>query len=358
MTAVAVLGASGAVGRAALDLLRSWDVGPLRAGARRPVAVAGVESLAVDARDPAALARFCFAARVVLNCAGPATDLTDTVARAAVGAGADYVDAAGDDTLYDAVAHVLTTGDGTRVAVVSAGMMPGLTGLLPRLLAAQLPQGDRLAGYIGGRDRFTRTAAIDYVAATGSFGWPSAAWRDDRVVPGALAPVGDIIVPFFPELVTGQPYLSAEAARAASALGLRQLDWYSVFAGDRVLAALRTAPRPGNAGLRKAADLLCRAAELDVFGHRPYQNVVVTLAGPDGGRTAAVCGTGASELTGTMAALTARAVLTGAVPPGIHHAAETLDPTDTFAELATAPAVSLASVVAEVVDAAYEEDAI
>ncbi|MDM4718651.1 saccharopine dehydrogenase NADP-binding domain-containing protein [Micromonospora sp. WMMA1363] len=358
MTAVAVLGASGAVGRAALDLLRSWDVGQLRAGARRPVAVAGVESVAVDARDPAALARFCSDARVVLNCAGPAIDLTDTVARAAVDAGADYVDAAGDDALYDTVAHVLTAGDGTRAAVVSAGMMPGLSGLLPRLLAAQLPQGDRLAGYVGGRDRFTLTAAIDYVAADASFGWPSAAWRDGRVVRGALAPVGDIAVPFFPELVTGQPYLSAEAARAASALGLRRLDWYSVFAGDRVLTALRTAPRPGAAGRREAAELLCRAAELDVFGHRPYQNVVVTLAGPDGGRTAAVCGTGASELTGTMAALTARAVLTGAVPPGVHHAAETLDPTDTFAALATAPAVPLASVVADSVDAAYEEDVI
>ncbi|MEV6816031.1 saccharopine dehydrogenase NADP-binding domain-containing protein [Micromonospora sp. NPDC051296] len=355
MTAVAVLGASGAVGRAALELLRSWHVGPLRAGARRPPDVAGVEPVVVDARDPADLARFCAGARVVLNCAGPAIDLADTVARAATVAGADYVDAAGDDALYAAIAAA--TGDAARVAVVSAGMMPGLSGLLPRLLAAQLPDGERLTGYVGGRDRFTLTAAVDYVAADDSFGWPSAAWRDGRVVPGALSPVTDLAVPFFAEPVTAQPYLSTEAARVAAALGLRQVDWYSVFAGQRVLAALRAGPAPDDGGHRRAAERLCRAAELDLFGHRPYQSLVVTLDGPGGERTAVVRGTGASDLTGTVAAVTARAVLAGAVPPGVWHAAEVLDPVATFDELTAAPAVLLAAVVADAPAAdRYEED--
>ncbi|MBX7266851.1 saccharopine dehydrogenase NADP-binding domain-containing protein [Micromonospora sp. Llam7] len=357
MTAVAVLGASGAVGRVVLDLLRSWDVGPLRAGARRPPDVEGAEQVAVDAHDPAGLARFCADARVVLNCAGPAIDLADAVARASAEAGADYVDAAGDDKLYAAVAAV--PGGAGRVAVVSAGMMPGLSGLLPRLLAAHLPDGERLTGYVGGRDRFTLTAAVDYVSVDESFGWPSAAWRDGRVVPGALSPLTDVSVPAFPEPVTAQPYLSTETARLAAGLGLRQVDWYSVFAGERVLAALRAASRPGDGGHRRAGELLHRAAELDLFGQQPYQHLVVTLDGPGGARTAVVRSTGASDLTGTVAALTARAVLAGAVPPGVWHAAEVLDPVATFTELASAPGVLLASVVADAaaVDE-YEEDVI
>ncbi|MFV2101587.1 saccharopine dehydrogenase [Micromonospora sp. LOL_024] len=357
MTVVAVLGASGAVGRVAVDLLRSWGVGPLRAGARRRPRIDGVEAVAVDAHDPVDLARFCAGARVVLNCAGPAVDLADRVARACDAADADYVDAAGDDALYASV--VAAIGGGSRVAVVSAGMMPGLSGLLPRLLAAYLPDGERLTGYVGGRDRFTLTAAVDYVAADDSFGWPAAAWRDGRVVQGALSPVDEVAVPSFPELVTAQPYLGTETARVAAALGLRRVDWYSVFAGERVLTALRAAPRPGDADLRLAGERLRRAAELDLFGQRPYQNLVVVLAGPRGERTAVVHGTGASDLTGTVAALTVRAVLAGAVPPGVWHAAEVLDPVATFTELAAAPGVLYASVAADVaaVDH-YEEDVI
>ncbi|NLU78263.1 saccharopine dehydrogenase [Micromonospora sp. HNM0581] len=357
MTAVAVLGASGAVGRVALDLLRSWGVGPLRAGARRPPDADGVEQVAVDARDPAALVRFCADARVVLNCAGPAVDLTDAVARAAAQAGADYVDAAGDDALYAAVAAVPAAVG--RVAVVSAGMMPGLSGLLPRLLAVHLPDGERLTGHVGGRDRFTRTAAVDYVSADESFGWPAAALRDGQVVPGALRPCADVTVPTFPEPVTAQPYLGTETARIAAGLGLRQVDWYSVFAGERVLAALRSGTPPDADGKHRAGELLHRAAELDLFGQRPYQHLVVTLDGASGTRTAVVHSTGASDLTGTFAALTARAVLAGTVPAGVWHAAEVLDPVVTFTELAAAPSVLFASVVADVtaVDR-YEEDVI
>ncbi|MEU5550000.1 MULTISPECIES: saccharopine dehydrogenase NADP-binding domain-containing protein [unclassified Micromonospora] len=357
MTAVAVLGASGAVGRAAVALLRSWDVGPLRVGARRPPQLDGVDRMVVDARDPADLARFCAGARVVLNCAGPAVELVDQVARAAVAAGADYVDAAGDDALHAAVTAV--AGGSGRTGVVSAGMMPGLTGLLPRLLAAHLPDGDRLTGYVGGRDRFTLTAAVDYVAADESFGWPAAAWRDGRVARNALRPVPELTLPWFPEPVTAQPYLGTETARVAAVLGLRQVDWYSVFAGERVLAALRTGSGTAESGHREAGERLCRAAELDLFGHPAYQNLVVTLAGPSGERTAVVRSTGASELTGSMAALTARAVLAGAVPPGVWHTDEVLDPIATVTELAAVPAVPLAAVVADVSAVEqYEEDVI
>lgn len=362
MTAVAVLGGSGSVGRAAVALLRSWDVGPLRTGGRRPPGAPadGVTAVTVDARDPASLARFCAGAEVVLNCAGPAIELADTVARAAFAAGADYVDAAGDDPLHAAVGAAPAVRSGTAIAVVSAGLMPGLSGLLPRLLAAHLPAGERLTGYVGGRDRFTLTAAVDYLTAGENFGRPAAAWRDGRVVAGALAPVADVAVPFFPEPLTAQPYLSTETARAATALGVRAADWYSVFAGDRVLAALRsTTTELGCDRGRAAAERLCRAAELDLFGHRPYQTMVVTLTGPAGGRTAVVRGTGAGALTGTVAAIAARAVLDGVVPGGVHHAAEVLDPVASFAELTRAPAVRLASVVEDAPAAdRYEEDVI
>lgn len=341
---IAVVGAAGGVGRAAIQHLAAWLIGPLRLGARRPStvdpAVAGVAAdgrvAHVDIADAASLAGFCASAGVVVNCAGPSRAIGDRVARAALSAGADYVDAAGGDRLGKLVAQ-LTRGT-SRCAVVSAGMMPGLTGLLPRFLAATMSDAPRwLAGHVGGRDRFTPAGVADYLCSDG-FGAPLAAWRDDRLV--ACPPAADhpTEVPFFPEPVLSLPYLSTETARMAAALGLRDVRWHLVFVDGQVAAWLR---RPEARRSPHAATDLCRAADLDLFGRAPYQLVVVT-AGAAGGatRTVALGGRSATELTGAITALSAARVREGAVPPGTHHAAEVLDPVAAVAALRTADAVT------------------
>src|SRR5919108_349874 len=114
--------------------------------------------------DDASLARFCDGCRVVLDCTGPSFRVLDRVARAALRAGADYVGAGGDEPAYEALARTrLRPG---RTAVVSAGMMPGLSGLLPRSLAAVAdldgaPEG--LLAYAGGGSPITPPAAADHL---------------------------------------------------------------------------------------------------------------------------------------------------------------------------------------------------
>src|SRR5207247_2416381 len=110
----------------------------------------------------------------------------------------------------------------------------------PRYLAGSAaPAGGRLTGYVGGRDRFTETAALDYLAVDAGYGEPLALWRDGRRIPRGLTPLVDADLPYFPEPVTVQPYLATETERLARALGLAEVRWYSVFAGERVLAAMR-----------------------------------------------------------------------------------------------------------------------
>ncbi|HEU4421788.1 MAG TPA: saccharopine dehydrogenase NADP-binding domain-containing protein [Pilimelia sp.] len=341
---VGVVGGYGAVGLAALRQLRAWGVGPLRVGGRNPARAAraaadlGAGAVAVDATDDASLAAFCAGCSIVVNCAGPAVVIGDRVARTAVAAGASYVDAAGDDALHALLAPLAAAG---RPLVISAGLMPGLTGLLPRYLVRRAGAAGALTAYVGGRDRFTVTAAVDYLAVAAGYGEPLAVWRDGRVVPRGLAPLADIRPPAFLEPVIAQPYLSTETERLARALRLPEVRWYSVFAGPRLIAALRQA---GGADARKpaavieAARRISDAAELDVFGHRPYQQIVLELSG-ERPATLVLRGSGASALTGTAAALAVYAVREGRVPPGVHHAAEVLDPADSVALLRTADAV-------------------
>ncbi|MEU6720216.1 saccharopine dehydrogenase NADP-binding domain-containing protein [Nonomuraea sp. NPDC046802] len=323
MGRVAVVGAYGEVGACAVAELSGAD---LRVGGRDPhrtqalAARAGAEPMTVDVTDARSLAAFCAGSDVVLNCAGPALTVGTRVAEAAQAAGAAYVDAAGDDPLHAALSALPWAG--SRPAVLSAGMMPGLSGLLPTLLGPCA----RLTGYVGGCDTFTPVAARDYLAATaGGYGRSGVAWRAGRTI--ALDTLRDARIPGFPGTVTAVPYLSTETERLAERLGAAEIDWYSVFTGPHVVAALSRG---------EDAAGLCAAAELDSFGRQRYQLMVFESG--DGRRL--VCrATGAGALTGAAAATAVIAVLDGLVPPGVWHLPQALDPQWAVSRIAAGPAV-------------------
>ncbi|GGS29390.1 saccharopine dehydrogenase NADP-binding domain-containing protein [Actinokineospora fastidiosa] len=345
---VAVLGAAGLVGRAAVGMLRELGVGEVRAGFRRtPPRDGFAEPVHVDADDPVSLARFCADADLVLNCAGPSYLLLDRVARAALAAGAHYVDVSGDQPAY----HLLAGSDPGTCVVLSAGMLPGLANLVPRVLAA----GDSLAGaelvvHAGGIERFGRASAGDLVLSVDSTGLDStgldsnghsghwygealAAWRDGRPVSGALAPAEDVELPHFPGRVGLMPFLTADSARLARTSGLAALDWFNVFTGTRLrpaLTRLRGRVPRDPAALDAAVDELMAAGEVDRAGQDPYYLMAFTLCSGTAGRTA-VLKTGSSfELTAATAALTVRAVVNGEIPRGLHYADDVLHPEATL----------------------------
>ncbi|MGP3936426.1 saccharopine dehydrogenase NADP-binding domain-containing protein [Nonomuraea sp. KM88] len=358
---IGVLGGYGAVGAAA-TLLLAGRAARVRVGGRDGAAarrfVAGAlggegEAWQVDAFDPDALARFCRGCQVVVNCAGPSYLLRDRVARAAFEEGADYVDAAGDAASF---AGLAATGTGGRTAVISAGMLPGLTGLLPRHLAALSSAHSgpavRLDVYTGGLDRLTPAAAGDFLlAGEEERGAALAGWRDGGKVARALTPAHDVELPYFPGPVTAYPYLSAEAERVAADLGLAEARWYNVIAGDRVLATASTAT--------SAADL-ARVAELELAGRTPYYVLLFQLSGPHNTSTLVVRTADSYALTAAVTAHAARAVLAGEVPDGLHHADAVLDPARMLADLEGVATAEITDAVApiDLAAPAFEEGAL
>lgn len=304
---VGVIGAGGAVGRAAASQLLAWRDLDVRLAGRRGALVD------VDVDDAGALARFVGGCAVIVNCAGPAIAIGDRVARAAFAAGADYVDAAD----HGALAAALADRPQARIAAIGAGFLPGLSALLPRLLAAEHPGRRRqLVGWCGGLGRFTPTAALDYLAGLTSGG--AAKWQDGRRSTSAVPPTAPAA--FFPSRAIALSALSHEHSRVAAALGVDALRWFQMFDGPHLLAAHRRLA--GGAATPAAAAELVRAADLDAFGRRPYQRLVVQLDG----RALRLDGADASELTGAFAALTARAVVERALAPGLLRAGEAMPP--------------------------------
>ncbi|MFF2523476.1 saccharopine dehydrogenase NADP-binding domain-containing protein [Streptomyces liangshanensis] len=345
---IGVLGASGAVGRAAVRELRALGHTGLRLGGRTEAALheiadedpAGAETVRADATAPDGLRAFTEGCDIVLNCAGPTYLLRATVASAALAAGAHCVDVAGDDpAAEDLLKHGDPARDG-RTVVLSAGALPGLSSLLPRWLAGQgLDHASALTAYCGGLETCSPTVARDLVLSLTSGGADGAAYgealaavRGGRRAPRALRTAEDAEHHAFPGRVALQPYLSGESERLATTLGLDRLDWYNVHPGPAVRALLPLLPGSLAAGddpAERAARLI-RAAGLDLAGRRPYYVMDFSVTGTASGRpaTAGLTLRAASSyrLTATVGALAVDAVLRAGVPQGVHFACDVLDP--------------------------------
>lgn len=358
---VAVLGAYGAVGAAAVRAIteRLPDAvvrlgGRDRAQAEILLAKSGLvgEAVEVDLHDGRSLARFCRGARVVLNCAGPSYQVLDKVAWAAAAAGADYVDPGGDEPLLEALTR---PGTFTGTAVITAGMQPGLTGLLPRHLCSTMSHPQRLTAYVGTMDRLTPAGAADYLLSMGgAYGEARSAIRGGIRVERELEPRTGVELPYVNNRVDVYPYLSFESARLPEITGLTEIDWYNVFDGGAhmmsCLSRLQGAMR-GESGLPEAAEELTRAAALDLFGRDPFQFMLFEVTGTDDAgspatRSLALRAGDTYALTGLASALAVLAVLDGRAVPGVHFGSDVLDAETVLAALRAEPAVGLLDVVA------------
>ncbi|MGO1068880.1 saccharopine dehydrogenase NADP-binding domain-containing protein [Lysobacter sp. CA199] len=297
-----------------------------------------IEAMAVDLFDAESLRAFVTGSRAVLNCAGPSHRIGDRVARTAREANADYIDAAGDDALHALLDPADYQRSGRR-ALLSAGMQPGLSALLPRWLASYLTRPLRLTSYLGLNDRFTAVAADDYLhgAADGS-SEPLAAWRDHGRRAGASRRQRDTTLPFFNGPVTVLPYLNREGERLARALDLRDGDWHSAIEGRHVLAAFDRAhalPR------EDAIALLRHASALDLAGRRPQATLLCQLDGEHSSVSALLRAPGNAALSGGFAAVAVQAALNESIAPGRYYAAMTMDPASSLQALRDCGAVDV-----------------
>ncbi|WP_018220028.1 saccharopine dehydrogenase NADP-binding domain-containing protein [Salinispora pacifica] len=356
ITTIGVLGGYGAVGSAVVRRLHQSAAAPLLVAGRdlgraeklvRSLDASGAlaEPVAVDLADPAALDRFAARCGLLVNCAGPSYQVLDTVARAALRNGADYVDAAGDDPTF---LRLITDGGARewlaagRVALLSAGALPGLSGLLPRHLATTVGRVSRLDAYLGGVAPLSPAAAGDVLLSRGpEHGTPGAGWRGGVVRERSLEPRRGLSLAAFPQPVDAFPFLATEAVRLARALQVGEVNWYTAFGGGRLPEQLALAWALGDTA---TSDLVNAAAE-DVRRYGTWYGQEFHLwAGSDAEATPHILSLAcvdSYELSGFMAAAAATAVLGDETPGGVHFAADVLRPTAIFRALTVDPVAEI-----------------
>lgn len=123
---IAILGATGYTGRLIAHDLARQGVAPILAGRdagkvqRLQQEVGATETMVVDVRDSAALDALAHRAQVVINCVGPFIDYGEPVVRAAIAAGAHYLDTTGEQPFVRSVQVHDTWAVSQGVAIVPA----------------------------------------------------------------------------------------------------------------------------------------------------------------------------------------------------------------------------------------------
>ncbi len=354
MKRIGILGAYGAVGQCLVRLLRMRQYDALRVGGRNRERVLVLardelrprdEWVTVDVEDGASLAAFCAGCDLVIHCGGPSYLILDKPARAAAAAGAHYIDVGGDELTHERLIGLPLREKGLT-SILSAGLMPGLSGILPRWLAQSGFDRVRSAtAYFCIRDHFSPSSSKDFLLSLGNgYGTSAAAWQHGFRVPLSTGPQSESELAYFPGPVMFFPFLSREAERVAHELRLRELRCFSVLEPGQtltLLARMRTSLHA--ADMSAAAEDLCRAADFDLLGRDPYQLFVYRMEGEVKGKattqTAIFRGDKTAAVTAAVADVAADVILLNRVPPGLHFAAEVLESETTIARLRNSPGV-------------------
>ena len=189
---IAVLGATGYTGRLVCDEARAAGL-HLRLVGRRPsalqsLALAGEETATADAADEASLRRAFDGAAAVVSCAGPFLPLGDAPVRAAIAAGAHYLDSSGEQAFARLVyeRHGAAAAQAGVVLLTCFGFdyVPG--DFAARLAAAELDEP---------LDEIVVAYSVTDIAASGGtrrtvghvLAQPLVAWEDGRLVKSRFA---------------------------------------------------------------------------------------------------------------------------------------------------------------------------
>lgn len=241
-SSVLVLGAYGQVGRRLAPALAKQGHRVIAAGrdSARLSSVAAsagshahrIEPLPLDVTDEGALRRAAGRASVVVNCIGPFVTLGPPAARAAVEAGAHYLDIASEQAHYRALEALAPLARDRSVAMIpGAGLYPGLSGLLLTAMRPLAPDATRArAAMAAGTTESRDAGAASLMTGILELCFPLEHRDGGRLVP---IPPTETIEWEFPHYGTLEAlrWPSLEVLSLGDRLGLEGFDTYAFLGG-------------------------------------------------------------------------------------------------------------------------------
>ena len=280
-----------------------------------------VSSRVVDVYDQHSLDNFCHDCDIVINCAGPSRRVVDRVALAAIRQKAHYVDPA-DASLYNALGdkkeEIKQKG---LTFVISAGMNPGLSEILPIYLTKSHFDSVRsLEYYFASQGKVTFSSAYDIVCGiqtNDSVGMMY--YENGQIKKSKSAPMKDVLLPAPIGKVSVCLIFTEEMRRVAESCNVSLARFYIAFIGKSTQAALfniRLSKQcETEAQKEHFANLLVKAVEDDLKNKESCNMFHLIMKGKKDGLFKRLISTmsfeNAYKLTGIVAANTARLIIDG-----------------------------------------------
>ncbi|MGL4686721.1 MAG: saccharopine dehydrogenase NADP-binding domain-containing protein [Commensalibacter sp.] len=282
--------------------------------------------------------RFCENCPIIINCIGPSYRILDKIASAALAVGAHYIDPSGDEVLYNLLRQHKNK---QSSAILAAGMLPGLSGLLPRNLAEDFDEIDHIVGYAGGIDYFSPAGAEEFIASlTNGFGRGGACLRDGTIQPSPYSPFISRELYGVPSF-DAYPFISSEFIHICKNLNIQNGDWFNIFFDKHVLDYISTIVMGKGHSTefvdKDFIDGLIKASALDAVGRTPFQLLAVEMKGKKQqlpfARTGIIHAGSGAKLSAAVSASAALAICRGDIPVGIYYAANMLSPDTTINDI-------------------------
>ncbi|MGR3779424.1 saccharopine dehydrogenase family protein [Bacillus paramycoides] len=172
---IGILGATGNLGQAAVQAILGTTGYNVLLGGRDqyklqrlfPQMKSRGDCICVDIYNTELLYNFCSRCDIVLNCAGPSNRIWDLVASACMVHKIHYVDASGDEQLYNQLQERnRELKEKQLLCLIGAGVYPGLSEIWPAYIAETLfDEIDFLEIFLAGQGGFSFNAAYDIVCS-------------------------------------------------------------------------------------------------------------------------------------------------------------------------------------------------
>ena len=161
--------------------------------------------------------------------------------------------------------------------IFDAGSMPGLSLLLPRILAKSMNEPvASLEFYYCVQDSFSRNAARDYIE--GLFDEEKkmmVTYENGTFIP--FTDQGDFYIPFLEGKKKRYPFFDKESEFLVKELDLQTGSWFMVLEGEKTMKVLEECRRIYGTDQELAIDKLCRASSLDTFQHGRYSAIYMEM---------------------------------------------------------------------------------
>ncbi len=333
---IGVFGATGRVGRGALKAL-SREEFQVTAFCRNSEKATRQPELTsenfrisqMDLSDPDALDEACEECDLLINCAGPASEILDRIAVKCMEKGKTYVDVAGGKMLREKIERNGKASENC-CCVLGAGIYPGLTEVFAAAVARKRPSLKELKLYFYGNSPLSETAAYDIVAGMeDSSGGMSYVKNGEAVKMTGTEKGSGEKQPPFDHLVT-MPVLGEEFREMARKEGIPEAYFYHSFSDNKALMDFVMIKAMQKYKTKEQKSESAKIIQRTFYRPEEPQEVVLlaeyAFEGAERGQIRLWSDEDWSMITGYVAGLAATQLLRSKNPPkGVYYLAEVMD---------------------------------